>query len=346
MDALRFALTLTVELISLFLVISTVVYFVVGKLTPERVRSVLGGRSRWSGVPLAAGLGALTPFCSCSSVPLVNGMRVAGIPTASLVAFLIASPLINPIAVGLLGTAVGIRYAVLYAVLGVGFAMLAGVVVERWYAASARRSPTVTGEAAASPETAVCSRSACAPAPRPAMPHALLAVSASGAAGGGIAALDARAGGTCCVAIPAPVMPPIMGSLRTALGKAVLDLRKLWLALVLAIVVGAVIRGYVPADLLARVAGPEQPWAIPAAALLGVPVYASVVVLLPLATTLLAKGVGVGAVTAFLMGASGFSLPEGIMLSRILPRDLLIRVVAVFTLGVILIGCTFQALLG
>lgn len=266
MDALRFALTLTVELISLFLVISTVVYLVVEKLTPERVRSVLGGRSRWSGVPLAAGLGALTPFCSCSSVPLVNGMRVAGIPTASLVAFLIASPLINPIAVGLLGTAVGVRYAVLYAVMGVGFAMLAGVVVERWYAASARRSPTVTGEAAASPETAVCSRSACAPAPRPAMPHALLALSG---AGGGIAALDSRAAGACCVAIPAPVMPPIMASLRTAFGKAVLDLRKLWLALVLAIVVGAVIRGYVPADLLARVAGPGQPWAIPAAALLG-----------------------------------------------------------------------------
>jgi uncharacterized protein len=103
-----------------------------------------------------------------------------------------------------------------------------------------------------------------------------------------------------------------------------------------------VIHGYVPAELLARVAGPDRPWAIPAAALLGIPVYASVIVLLPLGTTLLAKGVGIGAVTAFLMGASGFSLPEGIMLSRVLPRGLLLRVLAVFAVGVVGIGYAFH----
>ncbi|HEY0971493.1 MAG TPA: permease [Gemmatimonadales bacterium] len=346
MDALRFALTLTVELIPLFLAISTVVYLVVEKLTPERVRAVLGGRSRWIGVPLAAGLGALTPFCSCSSVPLVNGMKMAGIPTSSLIAFLIASPLINPVAVGLLGTAVGARYAVLYTAMGVGFAMLAGVIVERWHAASAREALTAIGPASATSAAVACSSGACAPAPHRATSYAFTAAGATGAAGGGLAVLDARMAGACCVAMPVQVPPRFLVSLSAAFGKALLDLRKLWLPLVLAIAVGAVIHGYAPADLLARVAGPDQPWAIPAAALLGVPVYGSVVILLPLGTTLLAKGVGVGAVTAFLMGASGFSLPEGIMLSRILPRDLLIRVVVVFTLGIILIGYTFQALFG
>lgn len=151
---------------------------------------------------------------------------------------------------------------------------------------------------------------------------------------------------SCCGTPAAPASPPLSDSLREAFSKALTDLRKLWVPLVLAIAVGAVIHGYVPADLVAAVAGPEQPWAIPAAALLGVPVYASIIVLLALGTTLLAKGVGVGAVTAFLMGASGFSLPEGILLSKILARALLLRVLAVFSIGVIAIGYAFQMLLG
>jgi uncharacterized protein len=336
MNALEFALTLAAELIPLFLLISTVVYLVVEKVTPERVRAALGGRSRWIGVPLAAGLGAVTPFCSCSTVPLVNGMKAAGIPIASLIAFLIASPLVNPVAVALLGTTVGVEYAVLYAAAGIGFAMLAGVVVEQWHG----RPLAETVAAASAP---ACTSSACAPVPHP---QRMLAVSAV-RSGGGLAVLPAAApAATSCCCSAAPVSPRFSVSLRASFSKALGDLRKLWVALALAIVVGAVIRGYVPADLLVSVAGPDRPWAIPAAALLGVPVYASVVVLLPLGTTLLAKGVGMGAVTAFLMGASGFSLPEGIMLSKILPRDLLLRVLAVFCAGVIAIGYAFHWLAG
>jgi uncharacterized protein len=335
MDALRFGLTLAAELIPLFLVISTVVYLVVEKVTPARIRAVLGGRSRWMGVPLAAGLGALTPFCSCSTVPMVNGMKSAGIPVSSLIAFLIASPLINPVAVALLGTAVGMHYAALYAVSGVVFAIVAGVVVERWYGLTlGEASPAA--EAASAPS---CASNACAPAPD-AVPMPTPVAMRSG----GIAVLSAPAANSCCAAVAAPaiVVPPLGLSLRNAFSKALTDLRKLWVALALAIVVGAIIHGYVPADLLARIAGPEQAWAIPAAALLGVPVYASVVVLLPLGSSLLAKGVGIGAVTAFLMGASGFSLPEGIMLSKILPRGLLLRVLTVFCMGVVLIGYGFH----
>jgi uncharacterized protein len=336
MDALRFALTLAAELIPLFLLISTIVYLVVEKVTPERIRAVLGGRSRWLGVPLAAGLGALTPFCSCSTVPMVNGMKSAGIPVASLIAFLIASPLINPVAVALLGSAVGVQYAALYAVSGVVFAILAGVVVERWYGLTLDGASSATATAG----EPACASSACAPAPAAAPMLASVAMRS----GGGLAVLPTATASSCCAAVPAPVIvvPSLGVSLRTAFSKALTDLKKLWVALALAIGVGAAIHGYVPADLLARIAGPEQPWAIPAAALLGVPVYASVVVLLPLGTSLLAKGVGIGAMTAFLMGASGFSLPEAIMLSKILPRGLLLRVLAVFCVGVVLIGYSFH----
>lgn len=340
MEALTFAATLTAELIPLFLLISTLVYLVVDKLTPSRIRAVMGGRSRWLGVPLAAGLGALTPFCSCSTVPLVNGMRTAGIPTAALVAFLIASPLINPVAVALLATAVGAGYAITYAGVGVAFAMLAGVVVDRWHGES-----DADELASAATLNVGCSSTACeAPAP---LAASIAAVTMR--VGGGLPLLATASGGGCCAApAPAAIMevPPFVHLLKDAFAKALADLRKLWIPLVLAIGVGAVIHGYVPADLLARIAGPDSLWAIPAAALLGVPVYASIVVLLPLGATLLAKGVGVGAVTAFLMGASGFSIPEGILLSRILPRGLLLRILAVFTVGVIAIGYGFQWLAG
>jgi uncharacterized protein len=340
MDALRFAATLAAELVPLFLLVSTLVYLVVERVTPDRIRSVLGGRSRWIGVPLSAVIGALTPFCSCSTVPMVNGMRSAGIPVASLIAFLIASPLINPVAVALLGTAVGLQYAVLYTVAGIGFAMGAGVVVERWYAGPVAAPVAFAGV----PERPACASSACAaPACAPA-PGAALAFATAG--GGGLAVLSVPRDVSSAVPRSVRVAGPLADALRAAFTRALGDLRKLWLALALAIAVGAAIHGYVPAELLASVAGPDRPWAIPAAAVLGVPVYASVVVLLPLGTSLLAKGVGIGAVTAFLMGASGFSLPEGIMLARILPRGLLLRVLAVFCAGVVLIGYGFQWAVG
>ena len=126
--------------------------------------------------------------------------------------------------------------------------------------------------------------------------------------------------------------------------RSVTDLRKLALPLALAIGVGALVHDQVPASALEGVSGSGSLLAIPAAALLGIPVYASVVVLLPLATGLLAKGVGIGAVTTFLMASSGFSLPEGILLSRILPRRLLLQVLALFAVGVIGIGYGFQYL--
>lgn len=339
METLTFALTLAAELIPLFVLISTAVYLVVEKLTRQRIRAILGGSSRWVGVPIAAGIGALTPFCSCSTVPLVNGMKSAGIPTASMIAFLIASPLVNPVAVALLGSTVGIWYAVAYAGVGVIFAMTAGLVVDRWHGPLVG---TAELEGRAAPTVSAYASESCSPGGT----NPLGCTGTSAIGGGGLAVLEAPPATDCCGTAGASRAASLVESVPEAFGKALADLRKLWLPLVLAIGVGAVIHGYVPAELLASIAGPDQPWAIPAAALLGVPVYASIIVLLPLGATLLGKGVGLGAVTAFLMGASGFSLPEGILLARILPRGLLVKVLAVFSVGVIAIGYGFQWLVG
>jgi uncharacterized membrane protein YraQ (UPF0718 family) len=127
-------------------------------------------------VPLAASIGALTPFCSCSTVPMANGMKAAGIPIASLIATLLASPLINRVAVALLGTTVGIEHAILYTVAGIGFAMLAGVTVEQGHGASLDAQ---AGPAAANP----CTDSGCSLLPVR-VSQLMMAIAIAGPGGG------------------------------------------------------------------------------------------------------------------------------------------------------------------
>ncbi|UCC73434.1 MAG: permease [Gemmatimonadota bacterium] len=332
MAALRFGLVLLAELVPLFLLISTLVYLLVEALTPERIQRWLGGGSAYSTVPLATALGAATPFCTCSTVPIVNGMRLAGVPTAPLVAFLIASPLISPVAFALLWSVIGVEYAALYTSTGLLAAALGGVVVAHWN----RREDGLVGRAGAAAQVPGCG------------------CGASTTLAGDLTepmkmSTVGPVRGSATLALPLVVSSPVATArfqdrVARAFVRSLSDLRKFALPLVAAVAVGAAIYGYVPEDLILKAAGPGNAWAVPTATLLSVPVYASTLVLLPLASTLLAKGVGIGAVTAFLMGANGLSLPEGILLSRIIPRGLLWRIVAVFTVEVIGIGYLFQAI--
>ncbi len=301
-DTLRFAARLSVELVVLFVLVSTIVYWLTDRLTPERLRRLLGARSAWRGVPLATLLGAVTPFCSCSTVPLASGLLRAGLPTSTLVAFLIASPLVSPVAIALLWRYVGLEYALGYAVAAMALAALGGLLLSGRTAVDEPQSGADSG----------CGDSCGSEAPT-----------------ASVAPADGRGE---------------LGKLAGAFRHSLADLRKLAVSLTLAIVAGALVHDYVPDGVLARIGGVDSLLAIPAAALLGVPVYASVVVLLPIGAGLLSKGVGVGVVTTFLMASSGFSVPEGILLARILPRRLLFEMLAVFTVGVIGIGYCFQLL--
>ncbi len=320
LNSLGFALRLTAELIPLFLVVSTLVYLLTDRLTPERLRRWLGSRSGWLGVPLATILGAVTPFCSCSTVPLANGLLRSGVPTSTLVAFLVASPLVSPVAIALLGRYFGWGYSLLYSAAGMTLAAAGG-----WFIG---RNRTASDELAQTTETdcdvacdAVCDTAPIAEVNR-----------------------DGRAPLVARLSIQARARR-LATEFRNAFQRSFVDLRKLAWPLLVAVGIGALIHDYLPAQALSRVIGPDSLFAIPAAAAFGVPVYASIVVLMPLSTGLLAKGASVGAVTAFLMASSGFSLPEGIMLSRILPRRLLLEIVLVFTAGVIGIGYGFQYLI-
>ena len=262
-------------------------------VSPERTRALLGGRRRGWGNLVAAGLGVATPFCSCSAVPLFIGFVSAGVPLGVTMSFLIASPMVNEVAVMLLWSTFGWKVALLYAGFGLVLAVVAGFVIgqlrpERWV------EPWVLEvKAAASVEGA-----------RPSWAERFTTGRAE---------------------------------VRTILGRV-------WPFLVGAIAVGAAIHGWVPQDFFVRYAGPSNPFAVPIAVLLGIPLYSNAAGVIPLIEALHAKGLALGTVLAFTMAVVALSLPEMILLRRVLRPRLLGLFVAVVGSGIVVVGYLFNAI--
>jgi len=292
-DALHFFLFDTGKILLLL----TAVVFAAAVLrtfvSPERTRALLGGRRQGLGNVAAAALGVATPFCSCSAVPLFIGFLSAGVPLGITMSFLIASPMVNEVAVVLLWSTFGWRVALAYAGFGLALAILAGFVIgrlrpDRWVEPWVLAIPVAT------------------------------------------AAEDAR---------------PTWAE-RFATGRAELRtiVGRVWPYLIVAIAVGAVIHGWVPEDFFVRYAGPGNPWAVPLAVVLGIPLYSNAAGTIPLIEALYAKGLALGTVLAFTMAVVALSLPEMILLRRVLRPRLLGVFVAVVGLGIIGVGYLFNAI--
>jgi uncharacterized protein len=286
-ERLRFLIVLLLELSVLYLVVTILVGLIRQSLTPRRLWALLGTKHSLVGMAGAAGLGIVTPFCSCSTVPLVAGMLQVGVALPVVITFLIISPLVNPAAFALLATLVSPSYAALYVLASLAIGLAVGGL-----------SFFV----------------------KPALATDALPLSDD-------AALESWA-----------------KRWRLALGDAWRDYGKFLPVFVLAAVVGAMLHNNVAPLWLAETLSGSGLWLVPLAAIVGVPVYASTALLLPLGTGLYLSGVNLGVVTAFLMGATGFSIPEGIMLARLLGTRLLLMLALAFTLAVIAIGYLFQAL--
>ena len=262
-------------------------------VSPERTRALLGGRRRGLGNVAAAGLGVATPFCSCSAVPLFIGFVSAGVPLGITMSFLIASPMVNEVAVILLWSTFGWRVALAYVGFGLAIAIGAGFVIgrlrpERWV------EPWVLEVRGA----------AAVPGARPSW-------------------ADRFATGRAEV--------------RTIVGRV-------WPFLVAAIAVGAAIHGWVPEDFFVRYAGPGNPWAVPLAVVLGIPLYSNAAGTIPLIEALYAKGLALGTVLAFTMAVVALSLPEMILLRRVLRPRLLAVFVGVVGVGIVAAGYLFNAI--
>ena len=258
--------------------------------SPERTRALLAGRLH-SGNALAALLGTVTPFCSCSAVPLFIGFLTAGVPLGVTLSFLIAAPLVNEVALVLLAGLFGWPLAALYLGTGLIIAVAAGWTIGRLRLEGAVE-PWVYAVQAETADTA---------AERPDR---------------------LRAG---------------VDAVREILGKV-------WPFVLLGLAIGAWIHGYVPPNALAALMGRGQWWSVPAAVCIGIPMYSSAAGMIPVVQALLEKGAALGTALAFMMAVIGLSLPETIILRRVLQPRLLAVFIGIVAAGIIAIGYLFNLL--
>lgn len=291
-SALTFFLFETPKVLLLLVSVVFVIGIVRSFFSPERTRQILSGKGASAGNVLAALLGIVTPFCSCSAVPLFIGFVTSGIPLGITFSFLIASPMINEIAVVLVFGLFGWKVALMYMGTGLLIAISAGWILgrlklERWV------EPWVYTASAA----------------------------------------------------PLKSSEPMTMRIRYG-WEAVHDIvRKVWLYIVVGIAVGSVIHGYVPEDFLASFMGKNAWWCVPLAVILGVPMYSSAAGIIPVVQALLGKGAALGTVLAFMMAVIGLSLPEAMILRKVLTLRLLFTFFGIVALGILLVGYLFNALL-
>ena len=296
-DALHFFLYDSTKILLLLAGIIFAVRLLRSFLSIERTRTLLGGKREGIGNVAAAGLGVATPFCSCSAVPAFIGFVAAGVPLGVTLSFLIASPMVNEVAVVLLFGLFGFKITALYIGFGLLIAIVGGFVLGRL-----RLERYIE-------------------------PFVLQAAEHAGAAG------------------MAELKPSWSERIELGVAEVKTIVGKVWPYLLVGIALGAAIHGWVPTNFFARIAGSGNPLAVPISVILGVPLYSNAAGVLPLVEALHAKGVAMGTVLAFMMAVVALSLPEMILLRRVLRPQLLGIYIAVVATGIIATGYLFNAII-
>ncbi|MEA5489091.1 MULTISPECIES: permease [Pseudanabaena] len=289
------------------LTLLAVISFVIGTLqsfmSPEKVRHFLEGKRTFAGNIMAAMLGAITPFCSCSAVPLFIGFLRAGVPLGVTFSYLISAPMVDAVAIFLLWSLFGLQATLIYVGFGVSLAILAGFIIgnfklEKWVEPSIIKMQQLcqTGEVETEDES----------------------------------------------------FSPVI-SWKERISEAQFQtteiLKSVWLYVVIGIAIGAGIHGYAPTELITQWAGRDNPFAVLIATLIGVPLYTNVAGVLPIAEALVNKGMPLGTVLSFTMAVTALSLPQMIILKRVLLPQLLFIFIGLTTVGIITVGYIFNTLL-
>jgi len=293
-SAVDFFLYDTVKIFILLAVIIFAISFIRSFFPPERTRAILSHKHEFIGNILAALLGVVTPFCSCSAVPLFIGFVEGGVPLGVTFSFLISSPMVNEVAIVLLWGLFGWKITAIYIGTGLFVAIVGGTVIgklkmERWveeyvynmHMGDAQPIPTQTFEDR----------------------------------------IDYAKFNTGDI------------------------LRKIWFFVIIAIAIGGFIHGYVPEDFLVKYAGKGSWYAVPLAVLLGVPLYSNAAGVIPIVYALMSKGLTLGTTLAFMMAVTALSLPEMIILRKVLKVRLLVVFVGIMTVTIMGVGFLFNAIM-
>lgn len=264
-------------------------------LPPEKIRKVLSGNKKYSGNVLASLLGIITPFCTCSAIPLFIGFLEAGVPLGTTFSFLVASPMINEVALVLLLGLFGWKIALLYIVSGLIIAVTSGIVIGHLKVENL------------------------------------------------VAEFIYKNKFNGQIQFPEMTWKQRMDYARNY---TIGIIRKVWIYIIIGIGIGAWIHGYVPTDFLAQYAGSDKWYAVPLAVLIGIPLYSNAAGVIPLVGVLFEKGVSMGTSLAFMMAVTGLSLPEFMILKKVMKVRLIIIFAGIVGLGIIFTGYLFNLVLG
>jgi uncharacterized membrane protein YraQ (UPF0718 family) len=291
-EALRFFIFEVPKVLLLLTLIIFLVGIVRSFFSPEKTRKALEGRSLFTGNILASMLGIVTPFCSCSAIPLFLGFVEAGIPTGVTFSFLIASPMINEVAVVLLFGLFGWQTAVIYIVTGLIIAITAGWFIGKlnlrhwvhdWVYQTQFGISDTEGEKMRLPDRIQYGYNA---------------------------------------------VKEIVG--------------KIWLYIIIGIAIGAAAHGYVPQDFMAAVMGKSVWYSVPLSVIIGVPLYSNAAGIIPIVSVLIEKGASLGTALAFMMAVIGLSLPEMIILKKVLKLPFILTFAGIMTAGIMIVGYLFN----
>ncbi|MEZ5509768.1 MAG: permease [Gammaproteobacteria bacterium] len=300
-DALHFFIEDTTKIFVLLLVMIYVIALLRASLKIERVRDFLAGKHRGVGYVLGSGFGAITPFCSCSSIPVFLGFTSAGIPVGITMAFLITSPLINEVAVLLLVSLLGWQFTLVYIAVGMSVGILGGLCLdaihaERWLQPFAAK------------------------------------------------ALQKAQAGEAVTAAAATRALTLRERHDFAKSETWDIFGRVWKWVIIGVGLGAALHGFIPDGWLESHLGDGQWWSVPAAVLLGIPLYSNATGVIPVMESLLVKGLPVGTTLAFCMSTVAASFPEFILLKQVMQWRLLATVFLMLLMAFTLIGWIFNAL--
>ena len=280
------------------LLLLTLIIFFVGIIrtwfSPERTRKILEGKSTFTGNVLASLLGIVTPFCSCSAIPLFLGFVESGVPLGVTFSFLIAAPMINEVAVILLFGLFGWKVALIYVLTGLTISITAGWIIgklklEHWVQDWVYQ--TQIGNA-----------------------------------------------------VDGDDKLKLVDRIRSGYDAVKEIVGKVWIYVALGIAVGAGAHGFVPEDYMAALMGKSVWYSVPLSVLIGVPLYSNAAGIIPIVSVLIEKGASLGTALAFMMSVIGLSLPEMIILKKVLKLPLILTFVAIVTTGIMIVGFLFNAI--
>lgn len=293
-SALNFFIYDVIKIFLLLLGIIFIISYVRTFFPPEKSRLILSHKNKYKSNIIAALLGIVTPFCSCSAVPLFLGFIEAGVPLGVTFSFLVSSPMINEVALVMLWGMFGWKIAVIYIVSGLAIAIFSGIIIGRLKIENLLEDFNEKKQF-------FCS--------------------------GELYKLTTQ------------------DRLRFARGYTLGIIKGIWPYVLLGIGLGAWIHGFVPSDFLVKYAGRENWLAVPIATIIGIPLYSNAAGIIPLLSALTEKGVGIGTALAFMMAVTGLSLPEFLILKRVMKLKLILIFASVVGIGIIITGYLFNLII-